>query len=347
MNFETVIVHRIEEIDPQVWDRLNQGQPFASHAWYRFGEKVLSNTSPIYILIKTGTEWIARASFWLTDDEPLPVQSGLLRNGLAAALARWPLLICRSPLAETSGLALPEPPLRGPAMAAIAAAARDSLRKGRGSFLLFDYLDGAQASWADWPAWLLPASFTDPGTVLDITWDTYEAYLKSLAHSTRRNYRNHLSEADASAISVQVLKRVTAIDEALPLIRNVELRHDAAPRPWARALLERVHEVPSIWIEARAGGRLVGCALLFGEGQARIATLLGLDYSVPGVYFRIFYSIIMAAIESGARRLYAGSGAYEFKRRLGFQLQDRTCVYFAGRPGPLHAIARLAAARSY
>ncbi len=60
------------------------------------------------------------------------------------------------------------------------------------------------------------------------------------------------------------------------------------------------------------------------------ATLLGLDYGFPKwqyVYYQVIYGLIRTAIEAGCKELYGGGGAYELKRRLGFQkLPDDTMV---------------------
>jgi hypothetical protein len=68
-------------------------------------------------------------------------------------------------------------------------------------------------------------------------------------------------------------------------------------------------------------------------------TLLGRDYRAPYAYFKLFYEGIRLAIESGARTLRGGSGAYDLKRRLGFKPQANNYVTFAA-VSP--ALARLA-----
>jgi hypothetical protein len=69
------------------------------------------------------------------------------------------------------------------------------------------------------------------------------------------------------------------------LIQNVERQHHAAPKLTARAILEHAHEVPSTWLTAECGERLVGCGLLLRDGESCFLTLLGLDYDVRFAYF--------------------------------------------------------------
>lgn len=88
-------------------------------------------------------------------------------------------------------------------------------------------------------------------------------------------------------------------------------------------------------------GQLVGCGLLLADGESRLATLLGLDYRIPYVYFQIMYAAIRDAISDGARLLRAGSGAYDFKRRLGFQTETNNHLRFSGQTWLLGRLGRL------
>jgi hypothetical protein len=80
----------------------------------------------------------------------------------------------------------------------------------------------------------------------------------------------------------------------------------------------------------------VGCCSVIGDGGVLAATLLGLDYSLPEyiyVYYQIMYAAVRCAIESRARVLYGGGGAYELKRRLGLtKLPDDYMLVAASAP---------------
>src|SRR5689334_1159062 len=110
--FDFQIAHSVAEIDPESWDRLSAGRPFTSHQWYRYGEAVLADCKPIYLIVHQHGQPIARATFWRTANEPLPIQSAFLRHGLQSLFRHWPLLICQSPLCSISGLILPDTLLR-------------------------------------------------------------------------------------------------------------------------------------------------------------------------------------------------------------------------------------------
>jgi predicted N-acyltransferase len=245
-----------------------------------------------------------------------------------ALIRRWPLLVCQAPLASASGLILPESPLRTAALKTIAQVALEQAQSAH-AFLAFDYLERQQALEPDWPEAFVLLSLPDPGTSINITWPDFDSYLGHLSYKTRKNYRRNCRAADRLGIKITYHPTVTALEDALVLIRNVERQHHEPPNPWARRVLENAPLVDSVWLAAEIDDRLVGCELLLGDSDFWFVTALGLDYSVQYVYFQLGYADIRYAIEHGARQLRWGSGAYETKQRLGFQLEDNSHVAFA------------------
>ena len=349
VNFDIQVVHSVKEAGQKAWDRLGKGRPFTSYRWYRFGETVLTDSTPVYIILSQGGEAVARGTFLLKRQEPVPASSKAIRRLIKMLLRRWPLLVCRSPLASTSGLILPDPPLRDAALKIIAQIAQEEARRYQASFLVFDYLERQQTEWAGWPDVFAPATIPDPGTHLAIAWTDFESYLKHLRKSVRKDYRRHHNRAADLGIVVRRHPAVTNPNEATLLIRNVEKHHDSAPNPWVRMILENASMVDATWLTAEMANRLVGCGLLLGDGDVRFLALLGLDYSVQYAYFQLVYAAIRCAIEEGIQVLWGGSGAYKMKQRMGFQLESNDYVVFAGR-GPLsrrlgHWVAKAEASR--
>jgi len=334
MSFEVQIAHSVEEIGQAEWNRLGNGRPFAIYRWYRFGEAVLSACTPIYIILADKGEAIARATFWLKRQEPLPVSSRPIRLLMEALIRRWPLLMCQVPLTSLSGLILPDPPLRAAALKSIVQVAQEQARKHQASFLIFSYLEQDETEWEGWPQNF--ASVTkggDPGTTMTLTWPDFESYLKHLSHKTQKNYRRNCRSASHLGIEIRNQTSVTGIDQALKLIRNVEQRYDSPPNPWVRPILENAHRVEAAWVTAEIKDRLVGCELVLGDGDTLFVTALGLDYEVPYTYFMLGYADIRWAIEAGAKCLRWGSGAYEAKQRLGFDLESNNALIYLS-PNP-------------
>ena len=116
MEFKTQIAHSVKEIGSEAWDHLSQGGPFSTYNWYEYGERCMAGSLPVYITLSQDNQAVARATFWLTGDEQIPIASVPVRRLVKAYLRRRPLLICRSPFSSSSGLVLPEPLLRKEAL---------------------------------------------------------------------------------------------------------------------------------------------------------------------------------------------------------------------------------------
>jgi predicted N-acyltransferase len=334
VSFDVQIAHGVEEIGQETWDHLSGDRPFTSYGWYRFGEKAAGYDMPTYVILSHQGDPVARATFWLTSRELLPIPSKLVRYVLEAMLRRWPLLICQSPLssaAATSGLILPDLPLRDLALQTIADVAQELVRKNRVSFCLYSYLEEHETRWAGWPNHYLRGQTPGPGTRLNIIWPDFEGYLAHLGKKQRYNLRRNCRLASNLGIEVRCYPTVTDVDKALDLHRNVNRRHNSRTEPWMRGAMEHAHMVDAVWLTAEIGGRIVGCELMLSDKNAWLVTGLGLDYAVEYAYFLLGYADIRYAIERGARLLRWGSLTYEVKERLGFQKESNTYDIFAGR----------------
>lgn len=322
------------EVDRGEWDRLSANRPFASYNWYQFGESVLAPAPRWYVLVYDAGEMVARATFWLSRQEPLPLSSAAERLAVSLLFRCRPLLVCRSPLADWSGLILPEDGRRTEALRMICAAAAEIAAEQKASFTAFDYLDPRVLS-EDWQRLSFSRlDIDDPGTRLTLGQPSFSDYLRGLSKSAYKDYRRHTNQAAARKIEITLQNRVSDPKGALALVRAVEARHGSMPKPWARALLEQASRGDVAWLSACQDGRLVGCGLILNDNRVHLATLLGLDYRVEYVYFQLMYAAIEHAIEHQAQALRAGSGAYSFKQRLGFCLEDNHHLIFSGR-GPM------------
>lgn len=339
------VTSRLDDIGDEAWDHLSGGHPFASARWYRFGERVLANDRPLYVTVSHRGESIGRATFWLTSEIPLPVKSRTIRSWMGTLFRRWPLLLCRAPIADASGLILPgDPSLRRRAVEAIEGVVKELARKHDVSFVLFDYLYGPEVETIQPLAGFRPAVAGDPGTRLTITWPDFQSYLKGLRYSARHSYRVNCNHARRLGIEVKILSTVEALEQTLSLIRNAERHHNASPVPWARRSLENIVLVGGRWVAAEMRGRLAACCVLLSDGDVGVLTLLGRDYEAQYAYFQLLYAAIGCAVESRLRIVKCGSGAYDLKQRLGFEPEPNNYVMFAARNRALHWLgSRLAA----
>ncbi len=74
-NFKILTASSVDEAGADAWDSLSGGRPFQSARWYRFGERVMGDCRRIYIILTLDDRPIARATFWVICDEPLPVST--------------------------------------------------------------------------------------------------------------------------------------------------------------------------------------------------------------------------------------------------------------------------------
>ena len=341
-NLHLKIVPSIHAIEPIIWDQLSEMRPFQSHRWYAFGEQVMKDCLPIYLLVYEENCLMARACLWLIRNEPLPPRLPRpLRKLVSAVLNRWPLLICRSPMANASGLIIPNDNGRELALSMLTQAALIEGRQRGASFVMFDFLKESDAQ--KWPSGFVTTKLPNSGTVMENRWQTMDEYMAHGNKKDRQHYKRTLREAEKRGIGLSRQSRVSDIAAALTLIRDVERRYASPPNPWMRSLLENIELVKGIWFEAHIGKRLVGCGLILEDNAAQMTTALGLAENETYVYFLLVYASLDAAFEKRARLLRWGTGAYEVKHRLGFELEHDNFLTLCGTNRLTNLIVQLAA----
>ena len=331
MSFDVQVFHSVEELGPEAWDRLGKERPFASYRWYRFGETVLADDKPVYLLLSLAGEPVARATFWLQRQEILPISSQAMRSVVNSLLRFWPLMACRSPLSSSSGLVLPHSPLRDAALETIVCYAQKLMLEYRSSFLLFDYLDPQEMEWSGWSDGFVLVPNLHPGTCLTMRWASFDGYLSDLGKKRRYNLRRDCRLVADAGIEIKRYRYVSDVERAVALHKNVNARHGSPTAPWMKRAMDHAGMVDSIWLAAEKGKDLVGGELMLGDRGSWIVIGLGLDHRIKNAYFTLGYEDIRFAIEHGAQLLRWGTGAYDVKRRLGFELEDNGNLAFGSR----------------
>jgi predicted N-acyltransferase len=347
MRFDIQIAHSVEDVGQQAWDQLSAGQPFTSYRWYRFGERAMAYAEPLYVILSHAGQPVARATFWLTRDEQIPIEWRVVRHAVEAVLRRWPLLICQAPLtsaASTSGLVLPKPPLRSTALKVITEVALDLAQHHQASFCVFGYLEETEARLGSWPTKFGRTLLWGSGTRMHIRWRDFEEYLAHLNKKRRYNIRRTLRLAADQGLEVKRYQKVDDVDAAMRLHQKVNRRHNGCTEPWMQAAMEHSHMVDCAWLAAEQNGRLVGCELMLGDQDVWLVTGLGLEEDVQNAYFALGYADIEHAIQTQARMLRWGSLAYPVKQRLGFELESNDWVVFGSNGALLQHVGRWVAA---
>ncbi len=316
---------------------------FTSWNWYQYGEIVLANSQPLYIVVEEDARPVARATFWVKRADALPIASNLLYHSMNAVFSRWPLLICQSPLASVSGLLLPDGSEQEEVFGLLMDQASIAAQEVGASFLVLDFISEQQAKQLNYGGKLSGVNMNEPGTNLEITWPDFEAYLQSLSKSVNKDYRRARNKVKSLGVEIRVEESVADIATAIDLIQGHDKTYKSPPLPWLEDMLRYIELVDSVWLGAYAGGKLVGCGLLLGDNDTWVATALGRDYDYPFVYFALGYASIQNVIERGGKHLRLGTGAYDFKKRLGCELEANDHVAFMAQNKLVDAVFRKAA----
>jgi hypothetical protein len=302
----------------------------------------MADCLPTYIIAWDGNTPLAGMALFRVKNEPLPLPK-VARQFMSSILKRRPLLVCRSPLADTSALLLPGEPLRDEILPLLTSAAQEEFKKQRCSFLVFDYLLTEQLKYPSWPPGFEPITISEPGTYMPMSWENFEAYLEAGNKKDRQHYKRTLKETNENGIVLSRKNHVPDVNTAVKLIRNVSIWHGSAPNPWTRNLLENFSKVDGTWLELHKDGELVGCGAVLRDNKFQLTTSLGLEDDVPGGYFLLLYAALQEAFEHNVRLIRFGSGAYDVKRRLGFHLEDTNHAMIT-MPGIMSRVAKRASA---
>ena len=343
-DFEVKVVNSIDAVGETAWNDLSMNQPFQSYRWYAFGEKVMTETGcrPTYIILGLDGKPVARGTFWLVPNEPLPIH-GITKTILESILRSRPLFTCRSPLSGLSGLILPDPPLQKSALQTISRVAAEQAHMQHASFIVFDYMSREFYKDNDWPESAVGTIVGDPGTQMKIRWPDFDGYLQDLSTKSRKNYRRYDREAEECHLTIHRSFEPARLDEAGPLLQNVYNRYHESPNPWSMLMLKYFPMVGGTLLTVEAEGKLVGCELILGDCGSKFTTALGLDYNIKDLYFLLNYADIQCAIEDGTKILHWGSGAYDVKNKLGFELEYNNFAVFLGIGKTFDYLGRLAA----
>ncbi len=296
----------------------------------------MHDCSPTYLVAYDQGQPVACATLWLVGNEPLPVQSRLLRRGLTAVLQRRPLLICRSPFGGVSGLFLPEDDRQETLRNHLAEAALDVQREQHASFLLFDFMSSQEVK--DWPETFIPLTVSSPGTHLDVSWESFDEYLAA-NKKVRRHYQYIQNKARDLNVTVGTSPRVERMAEAMPLVRRIEQKFDSAFNPWIEGMMTNLDQVGGTWVYATIEGQLVGCNIILEDCGAQVNTGLG-TVDQPFIYLILMYENLKVAFAHHNHTLRWGSGSYDFKEKLGFEKEDNNKLLFAASSKTLFAFGR-------
>ena len=173
-----------------------------------------------------------------------------------------------------------------------------------------------------------------PSTDMEVRFDSFEEYLKTLSRVSREGIRRKFKQVDGK-VPIE-MEAVDALDEGvsseayalyLQTFHRQDMGMEKVPRDFFRNVARNMPGGVKFFLW-RIQGRLVAFAFcLIGDGHF-IDYYLGFDYSVSyqyHLYFVRFRDLMKWCIAAGMRKYEMGVTSYETKRRLGF---DFIPLYF-------------------
>lgn len=332
------------------WDALADDDVLASHGWLVTMERTrCGGAPPLYV--------VARAA-------------GRIVGGAAVARMRATdvietvdhvLLGRLRPLAGRIGLsflpALVAAPLRGFGCLPLAARELDEGARGRVLDAILDAID-AEATrqrvaiffgdlrpcHADLAVRLAARGFgdalDDPVSVLDLRWDSFDAYLRHLdgvSRGARKDVRRQQNQNRKRGTTITVEDDAGRdADRLWQLMTLNERAHNRRPFGFVRDFFTSLaSELPgdAVVYAARKQGRITATSLLLRRGASGYLPMVGVDHAASGRDFTFFaiahYRPIDDAIAGGLRTLHFGRALDGLKARRGCRLEETRLFYRA------------------
>lgn len=325
MAWSTQILGSITQVDPQEWECLAQGQPFAERRWLEMTEAVLVNHQPRYLLLRQDGKLQAGMACALQSH----FQSPMLQSLLGAYICRFPGLRCGVPISYDPSLFFCDSTQSAALLPELIKGLQALLRQERVSFYTIDHLAEEGADWAFLRSRGYHRIDHLAEVYLDIQWASFEEYRASLPKKKRAEYMRIKNRLEREGITLEVAD-LEQEDKGLleRLVNNVFQRHKE-PSMYHGDLFARARNLLGedfTLIVARQGGQMIGCIALMRSGSDWVVKWPGLDYERvlnTGTYYGLLAACVRQVIEAGGRRLRMGATAYQTKQHFGVTVEER------------------------
>ena len=179
---------------------------------------------------------------------------------------------------------------------------------------------------------------TLPACVLDLRWDSFEAYMGSLRAPYRRRLR--LARAALPGLAIRDLPRREFTQGHYALYENIYRRSAV---PVEKLTIDFFRDLPGELVEFSLDGECVGFVQLLGRGDTLWFFFCGMADGLPwraDLYYLMLCEIVRRGIEGGYRTVDLGQTTEETKTRFGARIEERG--FYARHANPL--VHRLLAA---
>lgn len=326
------IVRRIEQIPFDDW---NSVFPKALENYYFFktlDESSFPQFSFFYIMVYDSGRPIGATSCFLMNFPVDTAASGLTKKitgfirHFTGNLLNPKILMCGLPMGQ-GRIGLDGEPDK--VVQAVCGALEDLAHKEKAQIIAFKDFNSDYRSVLDN---LLKNGFTRmgslPSTSMEISFDSFEDYLKSLSGISRSGLRRKFKEIDGKVkVDLEVKNRLTdrELEEAYALFLQTtnkqELQFEELPRDFFKNISRNMPDETKFFLW-RIDQRLVSFAFCLAKGEYFIDYYLGFDYALSykyHIYFQRFRDLMLWCIDNKMKTYEMGPTGYEPKRRLGFK----------------------------
>jgi predicted N-acyltransferase len=362
------LVETVSKIDPHEWDDLVGGNILLSHSWLR----LIEDTSKIptkfrYLLARDNSKILAALFCWGQNQELIPTSLDHVLYGRFAGTARLtgltlqPSLICGALGGYHQGIMFRKD-LSGTDrknLLTLLLVSVEDMARIEGHTLCFRQFpteDNDAANVLSSRRYLCTPEF--PLTYLDIEWNSFATYLKTLKRwhpGAEKSIRNEINRSRRAGVMIHRLKDTSSVFSRLHAVADAHYKRlNTSPFPYQPEFFGKIKEYLGdkvVIYTAVKGEQIIGVLIMLRSNGNAFLPIIGIDTEYvhkDGIYFNLaFNQPIRDGIESGLRRLYFGILLYGTKLRRGCRLADAN-IYLKTEGRISHLIMRpIIACRSW
>jgi len=321
----TEIFETISSVDPDKWDRLTKGHPFAGWHWRQANETLLGASKPRYVILSQDGDFQVGAVCSIQNR----FHSRLLQSFVGWLPRRFPNVRCDMPLPLRSGLFFADPAQFEQMFSELLTAVKTMARSENALFYSFDHLLPTDPAWTRLQALNFHRIEHISEAYLDVHWTSLEAYLDSPAAPERQEHLRVQEILRRQGITVETAVPSTENLEALQNLVSDLARSRQKPHQLRQDLFATAHHLLDEdfkLIVARQDNRAIGCVVLLHDAKEWLIRWPGLDVAHEWgseVFTAMLVTCLQQVILAGGHRLYLGVIPHETQQHLGATLEKR------------------------
>lgn len=335
----TEILDTVASINPDDWNQLVKGHPFAGWHWLQISEALSLDVRLRYVLVSDHSNLLAGAVCSVQDR----FHSRLLQASMGWLPQHYPYLRCDMPLFIRSGLFFADPTQIDSLFPELLQAIQRLAATEKALFYSFDHILPADPIWSHLREHNCHRVEHIGDAYLDIRWSNLDDYLRSLGPQVWQKYLSVQELLVQQDITIEFADPETENPERLQqLVRNFALQKQK-PYLDRRDLFSVAHTLLDQQFQlliARQGDQRIGGIALLHDDNQWLARWPGLETEHQfsnEVYLAILIACIHQTIITGGQRLYLGLIA-DLTFELGTTIEKRFGATVV-RNRPLHWLA--------